>query len=228
VTALASSAATARLPTPGQLARLGTVLCLYPAGAGGELGGWSRAVCAEAAVPLHGDGLEDCIAFRDTGGGCCWKLYLLPDSDFLAWERLVARLPLRADADTGPALGIGEHLLQRLVGRRHSGNWHASVLRLRALGVPGASPPGALAAVLAPVSPAGAAAARAIARRANADASALVDDCCCLRAARASPGGRGRPDAAAAIELRPPPAPRSQALRPDPSRFDSSRPRTHA
>ena len=42
------------------------------------------------------------------------------------------------------------------------------------------------------------------------------------------PGGRGRPDAATAIELRPPPAPRSQALRPDPSRFDTSRPRTHA
>jgi hypothetical protein len=228
VTALASSAATARLPTPGQLARLGTVLCLYPAGAGGELGGWSRAVCAEAAVPLHGDGPEDCIAFRDTGGGCCWKLYLLPDSDFLAWERLVARLPVQADAGTGPAPGIGERLLQRLVGRRRSGHWQASVLRLGALALPGASSPGALAAVLAPVSPTGAAAARAIARRADADASALVDDCCCLRAARAAADGMGRPEAAGAIALRPPAAPRRQALRRDPTRSDSSRPRTHA
>lgn len=223
-----SSAATARLPTPGQLARLGTVLCLYPPGAGGELGGWSRAACAEAAVSLHGDGPEDCIAFRDTGGECCWKLYLLPDSDFLAWERLVARLPVQADAGIGPALGIGERLLQRLVGRLRSGNWQASVLRLRALAVPGGSSPHALTAMLAPVSATGAAAARAIARRADADATALVDDCCCLRVARDATAVAGRRLRAGPVALPAGAAPRRDPHHAEDPRSDSPRPRTHA
>lgn len=177
-----------RLPTPSQLARLGTVLCLYRAG--GELGGWSRAVHAEAGVAVHSEGPDECIAFRDPAGDCCWKLYLLPDSDFLAWERLSASLARRA-GDDACGQGIGERLLRNLAGRLRNGQWQGSVLRLHALQVgPGMSSRDVLAASLAPVSPMGAAAARRIARSAGADAAALADDCCCLQAARAVAAGQ--------------------------------------
>jgi hypothetical protein len=214
--AIAYAAAGAmRLPTPAQLARLGTVLCLYPSGAGGELGGWLRAQRAEVGVSLNSDGPEECLAFQDSAGHCCWKLCLLPDSDFLAWERLVSRLPTQARAEVDPAAGIGERLLQRLAGRLRSGGWQGSVLRLHALAVGGSAAPHVLAATLAPVSPTGAAAARAIARRAGADATALVDDCCCLRTA--------------GLAARVAPAASDRATRPvrHPS-FSPSRPRTHA
>ena len=173
--------AMASLPTPSQLAGLGTVLCLYRAG--GELGGWSRAVRAEAGAALHSDGPDECIAFRDGAGDCCWKLYLLPDSDFLAWERLLSSLP--PQGRDGEAAGIGERLLRGLAGRLRAGQWQGSVLRLHALNVsPGMSTRDMLAASLAPVSSVSAAAARRIARYEGADATALADDCCCLRAAR--------------------------------------------
>ena len=175
--------AASRLPTPSQLASLGTVLCLYRAG--GERGGWSRAVRAEAGAALHSEGPDECIAFRDFAGECCWKLYLLPDSDFLAWERVSATLPLQGpDPD---ATGVGERLMRSLSARLRTGQWQGSVLRLHALNVaPGMSTRDVLAASLVPVSPLSAAAARRIARNEGADATALADDCCCLRAARSA------------------------------------------
>jgi hypothetical protein len=175
----------AQLPSPQELAALGTLLCLYRAHAGGELGGWQRAVRVAASALLDSDGMRECLVFRDAAGETCWQLFLLPDSDFLAWEQLSARLPAQRGTADAHA-GLAERMLQRLSGRARLGEWQASVLRLHARSGPGGTGTPMLAATLASVSPLGAAAARGIARSQHADARALDDDCCCARAARAT------------------------------------------
>lgn len=173
------------LPSPPELAALGTVLCLYRARSGGELGGWRRALHVEAAATVDSDGMREALVFRDATGDCCWQLFLLPDTDFLAWERLAARLPLqRVVADA--RAGLAERMLQRLSGRTRHGEWQASVLRLHARRTRHAHVRDVLAATVSAVSPLGAAAARTIARSQHADVDALRDDCCCARAASAS------------------------------------------
>lgn len=199
----ASPPTAAQLPTPHALSRLGTVLCLYRQASGGELAGWSQAVRAEAGAEVDSDGTLESLLFYDRAGRCCWRLYLLPDSDFLAWERIVAGLPPRADPLA--AAGIGERLLRRLAG--HLGDrWTGSILRLHELrGGPGHgfAPPAVLAASLASVSPLGAAIARRIARRQDAEADSLVDECCCERAARAAAQASGDDEPYTLIRLNP-------------------------
>ena len=200
-----SSRWAAQLPTPGQLAQLGTVLCLYRQQSGGELAGWSQAVRAEAGAEVDSDGSVESLLFYDRDDRCCWRLYLLPDSDFLAWERLATALPPHADPLA--AAGIGERLLRRLAGNLGGGRWTGSILRLHALrGGPGfgLAPPAVLAASLASVSPLGAAIARRIAQRQGAEAQGLVDECCCERAARAAAArSPGDDDTYALIRLNP-------------------------
>ncbi|WP_243708029.1 Hemin transport protein [Luteimonas arsenica] len=177
------------LPLPSELSALGAVLCLYRAQQGGELAGWSQAVHACACSGLDSDGLREQILFFDREGRCCWRVCLLPDSDFLAWEEMAARLPAATSAPR-PG-GIGERLWRGLAGRLQGERWQGSILRLHALA--GDAPSGqagqggALAASLASLSPLGAATARRIAREeaVDADGIAAVDDCCCERAARA-------------------------------------------
>ncbi|WP_202844229.1 Hemin transport protein [Luteimonas saliphila] len=189
------------LPTPHQLARLGTVLCLYRQQPRGELAGWSQAVRVEAGVELDSDGACEHLLFYDAGDRCCWRLYLLPDSDFLAWERLSARLPAHAAPSTSN--GLAERLLRRLSGPL-GGRWAGSVLRLHALRgdageVP--APHAVLAASLAPVSQLGAVVAHRIAQRQGADARDLADACCCERAARAAARVSAHRDAYAPVHL---------------------------
>jgi len=176
------------LPSPAQLAALGPLLGLYRAQAGGELGGWAQAVRAAACSGIDSDGLHECLLFFDRDDRCCWRLYLLPDSDFLAWERLASDLPAH-HARNAAESGIGERLWQRLAGRLRGDGWLGSALRLHALPTaPGFalhSPP-LLAASVATLSPLGAAVARRIALGESADDSALADDCCCRRAAMAA------------------------------------------
>ena len=157
---LSSANAPARaLPEPRQLAALGAVLCLSRARFGHPLAGLAPAVRAEVSCHCDSDGLRESLSFLDRDGHCCWRLYLLPDSDFLAWEELSSRLPQRTDR--GPT-GIAERLLSRLANRLHGGHWQACALRLHALsnGVGDT----ALAASLAPLSELGLAVARRIAR----------------------------------------------------------------
>lgn len=176
------------LPQPQQLAALGPLLCLYRAHAGGELGGWAQAVRAVACSGIDSDGLHESLLFFDRDDRCCWRLYLLPDSDFLAWERLASHLPAHHGRDAAGS-GIGERLWQRLAGRLRGDGWLGSALRLHALPTaPGFalhSPP-LLAASVATLSPLGAAAARRIAFGESVDDSALADDCCCRQAATAA------------------------------------------
>lgn len=179
------------LPTPDALAALGTVLCVYRSrrgdGLGGELGGWQQAVRAETWCGIDSDGWQECLQFRDRDGDCCWRLYLLPDSDFLAWERIQQTLP-RVDAplgacrDCGPPHddGVAGRLWRRLSHRLAGERWQVSALRLHALPVARAVSRSArrlaLAASLATVSPLGAELLQRIARWEDIDLGGAVDD----------------------------------------------------
>jgi len=164
------------LPSPAQLARLGTVLCLYRPDSS-ELGGWKHAVSAHACQGVDSDGIRESLCFADVRGRCCWRLYLLPDSDFLAWDRLVGSFPSRPEpTDDG---SVAERLWRRLAVHLGGEPWRMCALRLHStddgLG---------LAASLASLSSLGAATARRIARVEGAEGELWVDDCCCASAAR--------------------------------------------
>lgn len=174
-----------RLPRPGALAALGAVLCLHRARPGGELAGWTQAVRAEACSRIDSDGLSESLDFHDADGRCCWRLYLLPDSDFLAWEVLAASLPQARDPAPD---GIAERLWRRVAQGLRAAPWQASVLRLQLPPIePGCAVlhDGALAASLATVSAHGAAVAARIARSEGIERADLLHDCCCGHAARA-------------------------------------------
>lgn len=119
------------MPHPGQLAALGIVLCLHRPALGAELEGWRRARTLAASQSLDSDGLHERLAFFDAQGECCWQLCLLPDSDFLAWDRLVAGLPPVTEA---AAHGLAERLWRRLAHRLRGDAWLGTLLRLRAAG----------------------------------------------------------------------------------------------
>lgn len=169
------------LPTPRQLAGLGTVLCLYRALNGSELAGWQQAVRVEVRTGVDSDGLNESLLFFDAQDRCCWRLCLLPDSDFVAWDRLLASLPAGHD-EAGESLG--ERLWRRLAGRLLGGQWRACALRLHA--VPQATGAPVLAASLSPTSSLGTATARRIASAEGAEADRSLEDCCCAQAALAA------------------------------------------
>lgn len=181
----------ATLPSVSGLASLGTVLCVYRSRYGGELGGWAQAVSAESWCGIDSDGWHECLQFRDRNGHCCWRLYLLPDSDFLAWEQLAAQLP-RGETQPSPDDGIATRLWRRMASRVGGERWLASVLRLHAMPQMRATPVPVLAASLAPVSVFGADVVRRIARIEGIDDAGPLDDCCCRRfAVVAPPQARG-------------------------------------
>ena len=182
-----SLASRSRLADPGvphaqQLAALGVVLCLYRPQLGSELSGWAQATKVESRTGVDSDGLRESLLFFDSQGSCCWRLYLLPDSDFLAWDRLLASLPCRDDAEA--PVGVGERLWRRLAGRLRGEQWQARVLRLHAVPAPVAAP--VLAGSPAQVSALGAATAHRIAQVEGADGMVHVDGCCCAQASLAA------------------------------------------
>lgn len=117
------------LPPAAQLAALGKVLCVHRPHCGGELAGWTQATRVEFRVGIDSDGCCEGLWFRDRAGECCWRLYLLPDSDFLAWERLRQRVPLIEPVRDCLAQRLWRRLSARMAGER----WQCSVLRLHAL-----------------------------------------------------------------------------------------------
>lgn len=58
-----------------------------------ELVGLACATRVVASAQLDSDGPGECLHFLDAHGAPLASLWLLPDSDFLAWETLVERLP---------------------------------------------------------------------------------------------------------------------------------------
>ncbi len=191
----------AALPRPRQLAALGAVLCLSRAQRGSELAGWAQAVRVETSSDGDSDGLRESLRFLDRDERCCWRLFLLPDSDFLAWEQLAAGLPLRPP---GACANAAELLRRRLASRLRGERWQASALRLHALpGGPGFSHHGdaALAARPVALSTQGRAAARRIARAEGVDGDAPDDDR--RRAAGAACASARADDARPPIRLEP-------------------------
>ena len=170
------------LPRPWQLAELGSVLCLYRPQRGGELAGWIQAVRAESATGMDSDGLRESLSFFDATGQCCWRLFLLPDSDFLAWDLLASQFPSRCEE--AAVQGVADRLWRRLAGRLGGNGWRVCVLRLHVLAQSRTAP--SLAASPAPVSTLGVAAARRIARQECAEGAVRLDDCCCAQAAAAA------------------------------------------
>ena len=58
-----------------------------------ELVGLACARRVAASVALDSDGPRECLHFLDDAGTPVTSIWLLPDSDFLAWERLIDSLP---------------------------------------------------------------------------------------------------------------------------------------
>ncbi len=173
--------AASNVPPAHALAALGTVLCTYPTRTGGELGGWARAAHVAHVSALDSDGVRESIAFFDANGRGCWRLYLLPDTDLLAWERLAQTLPARR-AEREARSGLSERLWRRWSGDAAAA-WHAGVLRLHALpGGPGYATLSILAASQAPLSSVAGNAARRILRSEGVGGGEAIEDCCCRQA----------------------------------------------
>lgn len=120
----------AALPAPERLAAVATVLCAYPRRHRDALDGWLQAASVERMTRIDGESSCEALLFRDAAGRACWRLYLLPDSDFLAWDDAAAKLPTYrgADARGGVWAGLRRRWLRRLGGR-----WCAEILRLHVL-----------------------------------------------------------------------------------------------
>lgn len=119
-------------PPSHLLAALGTVLCAYRPALGDPLAGWRQACRVAVHQRLDSDGLDECLWFFDAGERCCWRVFLLPESDFLAWDALLDGLPSLA---TPPVAGLAERMWRRLGGRVRGDTWCTVPLRLRAAGV---------------------------------------------------------------------------------------------
>jgi hypothetical protein len=138
------------------LGALGPLLCLHAPGDPHLLTGWRRARALRAQVRLDSDGPHEALHFLDEDGADCWRLYLLPDSDFHAWERLLATLPVQIDgAVAGRRFWRGK--------RSALPHWQACALRLHAVPYPGGGVQ--LAAADVELSPLGRACAQRIADR---------------------------------------------------------------
>ncbi|SDY73277.1 hypothetical protein SAMN04487939_105242 [Lysobacter sp. yr284] len=164
--------ARAALPAPERLAAVATVLCVHPRRQRDALDGW---LAARSAQRL-GDAGGEALRFRDGGGRECWRLYLLPDSDFLAWDDVAAALPDAA----GPIRPAVVPALARWW-RRLRGARRAQALRLRVLR--DADGHCVLLADPAALSPLGLAQARRIAAGEGARLDECADACCCLASA---------------------------------------------
>lgn len=173
-------------PAPAQLAGLGTVLCLYHAD-GSELAGWQQAASAHACHGVDSEGIHESVCFCDARGRCVWRLYLLPDSDFLAWDRLVAQLPQQPALEAGG--NVGERLWRRLAGHLGGQRWRLCALRLHAV-----EQGSGLAASLVRLSAPGTTTARRIARLEGAEGEHALDACGCAGTTAAPLAGeRGTP-----------------------------------
>lgn len=116
---------------PELLASLGPLLCLHRVSDAHVLSGYSAARSVHACVTLDSEGPCEALLFFDASRRPCWRLYLLPDSDYLAWERAVACLARTTGRETGrPVFGSGLAPVRRLL---RNPLWHACPLRLHAV-----------------------------------------------------------------------------------------------
>ncbi len=137
--------------TAQALAQLGPLLCLYPALDHNPLSGWGRARRTLHCSDIDSDGPRESLLFLDAQDCACWQLCLLPDTDFLRWDQLVAMLPPReATAHSCGRSSLAQGAVARWVGDRL---WRACPLQLHAVAAPRNA--GRLAAACAGLSEAG-------------------------------------------------------------------------
>jgi hypothetical protein len=129
VSAPTARAARGRLPSVAALAALGPLLCLSLA-RDRLLAGWHRARSCDYLAHVGSDGLRECLRFRDDAGAPCWCLHALPEDDFLAWERVIARVPAAAANDDG--CNLVERLWRDLADALCGDRWQAQVIRIHA------------------------------------------------------------------------------------------------
>lgn len=165
----------AGLPAPERLAAVATVLCVYPRRHRDALDGWLQAASVERMTRLDGESSCEALVFRNAAGRVCWRLYLLPDSDFLSWDDAAAKLPVYRGAD---ARGGAWAALRRRWLRRLRGRWQAEVLRLHVLRDDAGHC--ILVADTAELSPLGQAHARRIAAGEGARLQTQAHVCCCM------------------------------------------------
>jgi hypothetical protein len=84
--------------TPELLATLGPLLCLYRADDPHALHGWSWAKSVQACIKINSDGPREALTFLDEAKRVCWQLYLLPDSDYLSWDRVLSCVRCQLDS----------------------------------------------------------------------------------------------------------------------------------
>lgn len=151
------------------LPALGPLLCLYPAVEAHPLAALERARGCRTAVTLDSDGPSESLQFLDRQGRCCLQLCLLPDSDYLQWDRLSGQVALAGGQRRTARLDTkGRGAVVRATGQPL---WRACPLRLHAIaGGQGMR----LAAACAALSPAGRRCAERLVLRARADAAAAT------------------------------------------------------
>ena len=127
------------------LQRLGPVLCLYPGGRSAadaiqmpaqapwpmqrELAALLSAVGLRAELDIGSDGPNERTWFLDQAGRPCFGLWLLPDTDYLAWDALLADHSTERRA-LDCATGWCERLRHRWHGWRAAGSrWCGGVRR---------------------------------------------------------------------------------------------------
>ena len=148
------------------LGALGPLLCLHAPADPHLLTGWRRARALCAHVRLDSDGPHEALHFLDAAGRDCWRLYLLPDSDFHAWERLLTTLPVQVDASGTQRFWRPKRSLLP--------HWQACALRLHAVSDAGGGV--GLATAEAVLSPLGRACAQRIADGNSRSAPAMDPD----------------------------------------------------
>lgn len=145
---------------PELLAALGPLLCLYRADDPHALCGWSGAKSVQACIKINSDGPRETLAFFDEARRACWQLYLLPDSDYLSWDQVLACVDCRLDTTQSSWLKkIDAMPVSRVVGNPI---WRACALRFYA--VPDTNNDCCLALAEVSLSSAGRKAAEAIAK----------------------------------------------------------------
>lgn len=131
-----------RLPDAAQLAALGSVLCLYRYDDTPPVRWWAAGrarvhACVDATgarewVSVHGASGHDARAREDDADDDRLRFYLLPDTDFLAWERMTATLASAATQRAAAVQSLHARLLTRVAARVRRARWQALPLRLQA------------------------------------------------------------------------------------------------
>ena len=156
--------------TPELLAALGPLLCLYRSDDPHVLSGWSWAKTVQACIKINSDGPREALTFFDETRRACWQLHLLPDSDYLSWDRVLSCVRCELDATQSTWLKKNNAApISRALGNPI---WRACALRLFA--VPASNTENCLALADVCLSKAGRKAAQAIAKSEGASTEVIT------------------------------------------------------